>query len=159
MIQRIQTLYLFIAIICLMIAQFGTSFFYLIGEKMYLLNAYGVFENTVSNDLTIVKNVPLFLAPVLLIVLLVVTIFSYKKLKNQLKTLNLVIYTYSAFILILLALFFSHFNFPEDKMDLKYQFGPAMYFIIVGYPALFLAKKGVQKDKKTLDSLNSNRLR
>ncbi len=154
MIQRIQSLYLFIAVVCLMVAQFGASFFYIIGEKLYYLNAYGLFENTASNELELIKNIPFFLFPIVLIILLVITTFSYKSLKKQLRLMNIVTIVYSIFVLTLLALFFSKYNFTNDKMNLSYQFGPAIYFVIIGYPALFMATKGIKKDKKTLDSLN-----
>ena len=69
MIQRIQTLYLLISIICLSVVQFGGDIFYLIGEKMHVLNAYGIVNKTPGAEVKMIKNIPRFMLIILLIVL------------------------------------------------------------------------------------------
>jgi len=154
MIQRIQTLYLLIPIICLVVVQAGGDIFYLIGENMYALNAYGIVDNMPTADVKLVKSFPLFLVIVLLIVLTIITIFSYKKLKNQLKLVKLIIIIYGLSLLGLMLLFFLNINLLDRDAEFTYQFGSAMYFIIFGFPALFLAIQGIKKDLNLLDSLN-----
>jgi phosphoglycerol transferase MdoB-like AlkP superfamily enzyme len=156
MIQRIQTLYLLISIICLSIVQFGGDIFYLIGEKMYVLNAYGIVNKTPGAEVKMVKSFPLFMVIIVLIVLLVITIFSFKKLKSQLKLIKLLLWVYGAALLGLVVMFLINYNLIDNSLvaDFKYQFAPGMYFIILGFPALFLAHKGIKKDLNLLDSLN-----
>lgn len=159
MIQRIQTLYLLISIICLLVVQFGTTIFYLIGENMYSLNAYGILKSTPGKDQELIKSMPIFLIVVLLIVLLVISIFSYKNLKKQLKLVKFTGVIYAIVILIGVFFIFTNWNFVEGVESIEYKVSTGFYFISMGLPGIFLALQGIKKDKKTLDSLNSNRLR
>ena len=123
---------------------------------MHVLNAYGIVNKTPGAEVKMIKNIPLFMLIILLIVLLVVTIFSYKKLKSQLKLVKLLLLVYGVFIVSLVVVFLINYNLIDNSLvaDFKYQFAPGMYFIILGFPALFLAQKGIKKDLHLLDSLN-----
>ena len=154
MIQRIQTLYLLITIICLSVVQFGADIFYLIGDKMYALNAYGIMNSTPGQDEKMAKNLPLFLPVILLTVLIVVCIMSYKNLKKQLLLVKIIAVVYILLSLSLVMLLFSNFNLIDGEEQITYKVSTGFLFMIVGIPSIFLAHKGIKKDLNLLDSLN-----
>jgi len=154
MIQRIQTLYLFIPIICLIIVQFGVDVFYLIGDKMYALNAYGIINNTPGQETDMIKSLPLFMPIILIVVLLIVSIFYYKNLKNQLNLVKLIAVLYSLLALVLVIIFLINFNLVEGETEINYKIASGFYFIMMGLPGVILAIQGIKKDLNLLDSLN-----
>lgn len=154
MIQRIQTLYLLITIICLSVVQFGADIFYLIGDKMYALNAYGIMNLTPGQDEKMLKSMPIFLVIVLLVILLVISIFSFKDLKKQLKLVKLTGIIYSLILLVLVVVSLTNWNIIEDEKNISYKVSTGFYFIGMGLPGIFLALQGIKKDLNLLDSLN-----
>ena len=154
MLQRIQTLYLLISIICLSVIQFGGDIFYLIGEKMYVLNAYGIIDKMPGAEVKMVKNIPIFLAIVLLVVLLVVSIFSFKNLKKQLKLVKLTGVIYLLLILTLGFIALTNRELIDQKTPLDYKLSTGFYFLVMGFPGVLLAIQGIKKDLNLLDSLN-----
>jgi hypothetical protein len=154
MIQRIQTLYLLITMICLSVVQFGADIFYLIGEKMYALNAYGIMNSTPGQDEKMAKSIPLFLPVILLTVLIVVCIMSYKNLKKQLLLVKIIGLVYLLLTSFLTIILFSNFNLIEEEAQISYKISTGFLFMIIGIPSIFLAHKGIKKDLNLLDSLN-----
>lgn len=154
MIQRIQTLYLLVAMTCLGIVCFGSPVYH-IEDKGYHghISALGKTIFTHENKLLSEKFMPLFILPLVLILLCIWTLLTFKKLKSQLQLGR------ATFIVYLLALAFvavHKFMAPQINhgADITVSFGIGFYIFALGLPFVFLANQGIKKDKKLLDSLN-----
>jgi hypothetical protein len=154
MIQRIQTLYLTISIICLATISFGLVILN-IEDKGYhgYISAYGKTVMTPENVIFFREGIPFFIAPVILILLCVWTMFSYKNLKFQLQLGRLTFLLYT--VAIALLLLYSELAAPITRnVPTSYSLAPGFFIFIAGLPFIFLANSGIRKDKKLLDSLN-----
>ncbi|MES2589668.1 MAG: DUF4293 domain-containing protein [Bacteroidota bacterium] len=151
MIQRIQTVYLLITIICLSIVTFGVSIFRFETENgSTILSSFGLQEFDKANKSIEISSYPYFIAPSILILLCVLTIVSYKNLKNQIKLIRVIFMLY--FILTVALIYFAFMTdlakVSAPKLDLGF------YLFSAGLPFVFLANLGIKKDKNLLDSLN-----
>lgn len=154
MIQRIQSLYLFVSIICLAVVSFGAQIFSFYAPKnYYIFNSYGVQHFDGSSNLIEIKSSLLYLSTIALILLCLLTIFSYKNLSRQLRLGRIILFIY----IVLLA----GFIFTAVKPDIilgegvnESKFGLGFYFFLAGFPFIFLANRGIKRDKNLLDSLN-----
>lgn len=152
MIQRIQTVYLSLAVILLLIVTFGSPLFYFLGSKMYEFTLYGIFERSTEQTDSI-ANFPLFMVTVFVAVLLIIAIFSYKNLKKQSLLVRIALLVNGLFILGLVTYYFLHSN-PIKTEETSIQMGNGCYLLTMTIPLLFLANNGIKRDKKLIDSLN-----
>ncbi|MCE3295539.1 MAG: hypothetical protein K0R65_1253 [Crocinitomicaceae bacterium] len=154
MIQRIQTLYLIISIICLAAVSFGMAVLNMEDTGFHgFVSAYGKTILTHEGETQAVLFRPLFIIPLVLILLCAWTIFSYKKLKFQLQLgrLTFLLYTFTLAMLLL----YNEIAEPITKgVETVYTFAPGFYVFTAGLPFVFLANLAIRKDKKLLDSLN-----
>jgi hypothetical protein len=154
MIQRRQTLFLLITLICLTIITFGATIFqfdYL--EGYYKLNSYGIYKYSLKNELIQINPISYYFSTVFLLVILLLTIFSFKNLKRQLFLGRLLLFLY--FILLIFILFGSFLgNNLTGELKVISKLGLGFYLFIIGFPFIFFANIGINKDIKLLDSLN-----
>lgn len=154
MIQRIQSIYYLLSLICISIVSFGgTIFQFLARDNYYNLSSYGIEHYTMDEKFMELRTTPYYFATIVIALLLVITIFDYKNLNRQLKIGRFVLFLY--FVLAVLT-FFAYFigdNLTNDAIVLsKFKFG--FFALILGLPLVLLGNMGVKKDKKLLDSLN-----
>ena len=154
MIQRIQTLYLTISIICLATVSFGMAILNMEDKGFHgFLSAYGKTIFTHEGELDTMQFRPLFIIPLILVLLCAWTIFSFKKLKFQLQLgrLTFLLYTFT----LALILLYNEMADPITKgVETHYSFAPGFYILAAGLPFVFLANLAIRKDKKLIDSLN-----
>jgi hypothetical protein len=154
MIQRIQTVYLFISIICLSVVTSGVSILNFKSEDgTMILSSFGLeeFDSTFKSIKLI--SYPYFISTLMLTVLCLLTILSYKNLKNQLKLIRIILMIYVFLIVgLLFFAFLANFSLTESRVFPK--LGLGFYLFLVGFPLVFLANLGVKKDKNLLDSVN-----
>ena len=154
MIQRIQTLYLAISIICLATVSFGMAVLNMKDKGFHgYVSAYGKTIFTHEGEVDTVLFRPLFIIPLILILLCAWTIFVFKNLKLQLQLGRLTFLLYT--VAIALVLLYNEMAEPITKgVETEYAFAPGFFIFVAGLPFVFLANLGIRKDKKLLDSLN-----
>jgi len=155
MIQRIQTIYLLIAIILLGFVTMGVDFFSFISENSrYNFNVYGIQEVDLNtNELLSTTNYPVYISSISLILLAFITMMSYKKLDKQFKLGRTLFGLY--FLLLIGLIVFSFIGDSIINLDgLKREMGLGFFLFAAGFPFTFLANTGIKRDKKLLNSLD-----
>jgi len=157
MIQRIQTIYLAIAMIFLSIVATGSEVFRFVGETVfYKVNSFGIerFNTNFPNGKSeMVSSYPLYLSLIILVMLLFITLMAYKNLTRQLKLVRTSFYIY-LFLTIALVIFSFIGENQFDGGPLKRELEIGYLFFVVGLPFVFLANISIKRDKGLIDSLN-----
>jgi hypothetical protein len=155
MIQRIQSVYLFIAILCVGIVTSGTSLFSFITEKAELkVSSCGIKQiETVAGQTDYSSSFPGYLIGIGLMVIGIATLFSFKKLPRQHKFGRMFFYTYFAVLLSVILFFYFGSSKVANGITAK-QLDLGFFLLVIGFPFTFLANTGINRDKKLLDSLN-----
>lgn len=152
MIQRIQSVYLIAAIILLAILFSGINLFeFQSYTTTYKLNVFGLKEITPLG----VKqtNAPFFMIFSLLIVMLLLTLISFKQLKRQFSLVRMTLFFYFVLIIGVIALYAMGGKIFPTKIETT-SIGWGVFLLSLGFPLTYLAFKGIQKDKNLIDSLN-----
>lgn len=155
MIQRIQSVYLFIAILCIGAVTFGTTLFSFLTEKTELsISSLGVAQKDIlEGELDYSASFPGYLIGIGLMILGIATLFSYKKLPRQHRFGRMFFYTYFAVLLSVLLFFYFGSSSVANGVTGKH-LDLGFFLLVVGFPFTFLANSGINRDKKLLDSLN-----
>ena len=143
MIQRIQTIYLAIAIICIglaLIFPFGTY-------DGIEFNVFGV------NKISVINSYPLIYNVIASIILSLLAIFTFKNRKRQqlYNKVNFVI------LLILLVGIFIGFNNLKSSLDIAKEnisYGIGMFLPIVALVAIIMAYRAIKKDEDLIKSMD-----
>lgn len=151
MLQRIQTIYFFVAFLLVSIPLAGMSFFtYSINETQYHVTAFGI-ENMTK---PVVDGKTYFLPMLAIALLLVSAIFSFKNRKRQIS------FSWLALVLnISSAAWMATMSISDAKECTQCENSgatPAIGFYLFASAFIFilLGNLGVRKDKKLVDSLN-----
>lgn len=151
MIQRIQTIYFFVAFLLVSIPLAGMTFFsYTIDATEYQVTAFGI-ENMTK---PIVDGKVYFLPMLAIALLLVSAIFSYKNRKRQIS------FSWLALVLnISTAVWMATMSFSDAKACAECENSGAtpsigFYLFVSAFIFILLGNLGVRKDKKLVDSLN-----
>ncbi len=154
MIQRIQSVYLGITIILLSIVTLGSPFYTFVGEEFrYAFSSYGIQKYDLENQLVSTTNFPIYLGLIALIMLCLITLFSYKNLKKQFKLGRTIFGIYFMMLLSLIAFAYLGENFLPGG-DYKREMGLGFLFFVLGFPFTFLANIGIKRDKNLLESID-----
>lgn len=157
MIQRIQTLYLLIAIGFLIPLVFGLNFFSFVNESGdYVFSVFGVSQliHESSRDVIVsYASWPIYIAVIIIVLLCVATIMSYKDLKKQFKLGRLTFFVY--FLLLLAIVVLSLFGDSILGLEnAKRELGIGYLLLVLGFPFTFLANTGIKRDKTLIDSID-----
>jgi len=153
MIQRIQSIYFSLVIICLGITTTGMEFFRFVqGDEYYLFSVYGI-QKGQGTALSMYNNIPIYLSVIALCLFTFVTLMSYKNIKRQLKWARTLFYLY-VFCVIGFLIFSTVGKGMFFESEASQELGLGYLFFVAGLPFSFLALIGVKKDKNLLDSLN-----
>lgn len=152
MIQRIQTLFMFLsAILCGLLFAFNlASFDY--GDVMMNLSVFGV-DNQV--DATYFGNAytwPLMALTVLMTILPVFTSFLYKKREVQVKLCQLGMLLNVVFVVLVLLYYVSNVQETINAEIVTYRIG--IYFPLASMIFILLAIRGIKKDIELLKSVD-----
>lgn len=147
MIQRIQSVYLAVAIILLSIVTAGARIASFTSDEGELkLTSFGLFlKMQDSEDYIADFSMPLYVLGIVFVLLLVMTLLSYKKLKFQLSLAKLSFYVSLVFAGLVIA---TSFLFGSIA------YGIGSYFIFISVLLTYLAMRGVKKDKSLIDSVD-----
>lgn len=155
MIQRVQTIYLSIAIILLSIVTFGTELFSFVNEKSrFSFSSYGITEYSISNGEVLgTTNFPFYIGTIALILLCFLTIMSYKSMNRQFKLGRMVFGIY--FLMLVTIILLSYFGDSLiDQETSSREMGLGFILFVAGFPFTFLANTGIKRDKQLLESLD-----
>lgn len=153
MLQRIQTVYLVLAIVSLLsVVLFDIAHFSDAAGNKNLLGLYNL--TTADQELSSVKFSLLPVASISLsIALLIVAIFSYRKRKRQMQFVR---FSYLTIVASVLSIFFFvnenywSLNLPEP--DLSYRTG--FYLPFVAFAFCWLANRAIRQDEELVRSLD-----
>lgn len=188
MLQRIQTIYYAIAVICLLLLTLGMDVFTFKGveQDSYSItahyNSYGVqVEGTSSENLSPEKlsqlqeylggdkgelassfsksilNLPLYIVSILVLLLALGAIFSFKNYKRQIR-LGRMAFFFALLSLLTTAIFFYIAGGKLEDLvgeeGLTKNIGFAFYALALSVAFLFLGNIGVRRDQKLISSLD-----
>ena len=156
MIQRIQTLFLFIASLAVgLIFAFPISSYY--GDMhTFKLTLLGI-QNLVPDSESIFQTyftLPLITFVLLLCVLPIITIFQFKNRKRQLKIIKVNIL---ANILLIVGIFLIYSKLILSQVDVIEEYSTGAFLPLFSLVFLIMAFRGVKKDDELIRS--SDRLR
>ena len=153
MIQRVQTIYLFLAIICLGSTCLGLEFFRFVqSNEAFSFSVFGI-ESLKEASSSMFKSIPIYLSVIGLCLFLFMTLMSYKNLKRQLKWARSCTFLYTVFVLASIIFYNAGGGILAEGEYLR-ELGLGYALLIAGFPFCFLAQLGIKKDKKLLDSLD-----
>jgi len=157
MIQRIQSIYYILAMICLSLLLSGMEIFRFVGSKTYyVFSAFGLESGNVNDpqgNLQPLSKMPFFLTLISFILFIFIALMGYKNLTRQFKLARTIFFIYLLLIvsLVIFAIIGGGMlSADETKRELDLGF----FLFVLGFPFCFLAQLGIKRDKKLLDSLN-----
>ena len=153
MIQRVQTIYLFLAIICLGSTCLGFEFFRFVqSNEVFSISVFGI-ESLKEASSSMFKSIPIYLSVIGLCLFLFMTLMSYKNLKRQLKWARRCTFLYAVFVLGSIIFYYAGGGIITEGEYVR-ELGLGYALLIAGFPFCFLAQLGIKKDKQLLDSLD-----
>ncbi|MBR4155681.1 MAG: DUF4293 domain-containing protein [Bacteroidales bacterium] len=152
MIQRIQTIFLFLATVFAGILFFTPVFsFNYVGELMKL-TIYGVKGANELLSFSAAYALPLLLIAVLIVAIPAITIFMYKKRELQLKLSSLNIFLNAALCGLIFLYYASNVENRINPETVHYMFGT--YIPLINMVLSVLAMRWVKKDIELLKSVD-----
>ncbi len=155
MLQRVQTIYLGIAIILLGIVSTGATFFNFVTEShRHSFNAFGMATSDPKTNVITAHNDMLFYVGIIALALLCfICLMAYKNLNRQYKLGRTVFLLYFLGVVGMVVLSFMGDTFIDEPI-VKRELGAGFYLFIAGFPFTFLANIGIKRDKRLLESLD-----
>lgn len=151
MIQRIQTIYLAISIICMgLVFLFPFATYTFIGEPTTFESFTGLgFEKGTNDFFTFPVIINIFLS----IILSILAILSFKNRKRQILITKINFIT----VLLLVVFIFANFNFIESFLSISKEnisYGIGMFLPIVALVAIIMAYRAIKKDEDLIKSMD-----
>jgi len=156
MIQRLQTVYYILSMICLGVLLSGMELLRFVAKDSYFgFNIHGISQHFNDTKLAMIqtKSLPLYLTVIGLILLQFMAIMSYKNLNRQFQLARTIFFLY-VLILIAFVIFASIGYSPSKGIETTRELGLGFIFLVLGFPFAFLGQVAIKRDKKLLDSLN-----
>lgn len=155
MIQRIQSVYLLVTLIILTVFSCGLAVFsYHSTEFHYRLNAFGITKFDQAGVKVEATSIPFYAGGIVLMLFCLFTLILFKNLKTQLTLARFTTFLYFIALVFLgfAAFLGTYFTQETESVSVSLEFG--FYMLIIGLPLLLLAVRGINKDKKLIDSVN-----
>ncbi len=161
MLQRVQTIYLALAFICITLLLtfpiFSITSTVNEIETLSEFNAYG-FQSSANDS----ESTPFYILYIFMALFSLTGIFLYKKRNKQLKIvrLGLIVHTLVAIGFLVFSLFGKTTLLNKlsetgiDNMELKFGFGLGYYLLFISIAFLLLAVRGIRADEKLVKSLD-----
>jgi hypothetical protein len=156
MLQRVQSLYLFAALILGILMYFLPFYSYVVSSSKFEFYYLGLSQISGDN----MKNITINTLPLIIIgpisnLLILTTIFLYKNRKLQMKLVRLAMLLYVS-IFAIIIIYSNNIeeqikkSFSNDNFNLQYSIGLSLPIII--YFLLFMALRGIKKDEELVRS-------
>lgn len=164
MIQRIQTIYLALAIICMSLLLFFPIFSIEIisaDGDLKMLADFGK-DGVIGQDRSEIAKMPIKFIYISFIALTFLTLIFYKRRKRQLLLCRLNLFFYVIFVLGIYAIYFFGKSFivenianqGEGKVELTFFMELGFFFLIPTIAFLYLAIRGIKNDENLVNSLD-----
>lgn len=156
MIQRIQSLYLLINLLLLVVLATGVTLVSYADPNI----VYSVSALTIERmDLTHAENITKqwhFGGLILFVLILsnIVTLLSYKNLKRQFKLGRQYFFTYTLLLMGFLVWIYFGYGMLGDDLEGSRKMGAGFLIFVCGLPFIFLANLGIKRDKAIIDSID-----
>ena len=153
MIQRIQTIYLFLAIICMVGMFFIPIGLYTADGIEYILS-FGGLQSATGQEIEVSANIILQFSIPLILLVLVIQMLYFKKRPLQLRLgrlLYLLLATLIASLIYLIGENQAHLPNPEIA---EVQYGVGFFLPVAAIVFEFLANRSIKKDEKLVKSLD-----
>ncbi len=152
MIQRIQTIFLFLATVFAGILFFTPMFSFNYGGELMKLTIWGVKNASDALSFAATYSLPLILITVLIVAIPAVTIFMYKKRELQLKLSSLNVFLNAALCGLIFLFYASNIEEKTGVETVSYLFGT--YIPLINMVLSVLAMRWVKKDIELLKSVD-----
>lgn len=154
MIQRIQTVYLLLSMAFVAMVTFGATIFQFDAVGIsYKLSACALNKYNAGGELIEIDPSYLYIAGITLLILSLLTVFTFKNQKRQLALGQFTAVLYFIFLVLMIIASFMGADLTGEQ-EVTRSFGFGFYAFIIGLPFLILANIGIKRDKKLLDSVN-----
>jgi hypothetical protein len=155
MIQRVQSIYLALTIICLSLVTFGSHLIsFITPEVRFDITSNAIIEKTLDAQQTIDTDSILgYLVTGGLLLMAIITLLSFKSLTRQFRLGRMLFLTYTVVLISFVLLFYLGQDLISKEITRK-ELGTGFIFLVIGLPFSFLANVGIKKDKNLIDSLN-----
>lgn len=154
MIQRIQSVYLAIAIILLSFVTVGTTLFSFVNDaNRFTFSSYGITKYDLEGSFISQTHFPVYIGLIALILLSFICLMSYKNLERQFKLGRTIFYLYFLLLITILVLSFFGDSLIDAKTNAR-ELGLGFYLFVAGFPLIFMANTGIKRDKNLLKSLD-----
>lgn len=153
MIQRIQTVYLFLAILCLVFMFFFPVGLFEAGGMEYKLRVSGL-SSAAGEPLEFPANIVLMFTLPFAILVIILQLLYFKKRPRQMRLGRLAYLLLFTLIGSLIYLMNENPTALPETENLKVQYGVSFYLPIAALVFVFLANRAIKKDQELVDSLN-----
>lgn len=148
MLQRIQTIYLFISVLILSLILFFPVFKFNSGE--YVFNSISIEQISDNKTIEVVSTLPVLILSIIINLVTLFTIFLFKKRNLQMKfSIISILLIIGLYILIAVYRFFV---IDFDITTTSYSF--TLIIPIISLILIFLAYKGIKKDEELVKSVD-----
>lgn len=166
MIQRIQTIYLFLAFVCIVLCIFFPLFSVQVStdfaQSTAEFGAYGFVTDGLPGAELGAIEMPVYIVFIFLALFTLAAIFLYKKRKRQLMVtrLSMIFHFLAAagvyaFYYIGRSFLAENIELPDDQTaTVKLAMMPGFYFLVSTIPLLLLAIRGIKRDEMLVKSLD-----
>ncbi len=155
MIQRIQSVFLLVTLIILSVFSCGIAVFrYHTDVFHYQLNAFGLTKYDQYGVKVESTSIPFYFGGIVLILFCLFSLVMFKNLKTQLAVTRFTTFMYFIGLVFLGFAAFLGTYFTQEKEEVSVELCAGFYMLLVGLPLLLLAVRGINKDKKLIDSVN-----
>ena len=151
MLQRIQTIYLLLVIICMIISLFLPFCSFLNYNNEIILGAFGL-SNLPENLSEVSVRFPFYLCIFSVIGLTLYTISMYKNRKKQL-LLGRINYLLILITIVFILIDIDYVAKQLDSLD-NVHHGIGAFLPVAALPFVFLANRGIKKDEALVKSLD-----
>ena len=152
MIQRIQSVYLFLALLCMvMLIFFPVADFFTIREHVYELRFNGLIPSESYPEEFMAGTWPLTALIITIIVILVADIFLFK---NRMLQMRLTVYNIVLMFGLLGMIYYYMTQLTDVVNALTYTIYPTVLMPLISAILLMLAFRGIRKDELLIRSLN-----
>lgn len=155
MIQRIQTIYLFLASLSMLLLFFFPLSSYLSDFEYYKLYVYGLTDMSPQNQkVSFLAFLPLIVLVVAISGILVYTVFKYKNRRLQMQLLNVALFLNVGFIAVV---FFIYDSMLSKQIATRPDYEPGLFMPLISIVFVLLSYWRIKKDDELVRS--ADRLR
>lgn len=150
MIQRIQSVYLVLALIFILLMFFFPLAKFMINEEIFILDSFGINTVGTSTSEAIVNAIPIAILTGIISIVIVFSFFMHKKRSLQIRL--------GIFNIVLMAglcgLIWFYANSAVDQLNAVVHYSVPVIFPVIAIILIVLANRVIRKDENLIRSLD-----